>query len=52
MFVKILNAGHKDFLLYRENLKKPIQMQVFPKQNVFSQFVSAYLKCRINFEHL
>ena len=32
LFVEILNAGHKYSLLYRENIKKPIQMRLFQKQ--------------------
>ena len=46
-----LNAGHKYSLLYRENLKKPIQMQLSQKQKFISEFVSAFFKSRLNFEH-
>ena len=38
-------------LLYRGNLKEPIQLQLSQKQNLFSQFVAAILKSRLNFEH-
>ena len=51
LFVKTLNTGHKYSLLNRENLKKPIQMKLSQKQNLFSQFVSAFLKSRLNFKH-
>ena len=51
LFVKILNADHKYSLLYRENLKKPIQMQLSQKQKFIFQFVSAFLKSRLTFEH-
>ena len=51
LFVKILNAGHKYSLLNRENLKKPIQMELSRKQKLFSQFVSEFLKSRLNSQH-
>ena len=35
LFVKALNAGHRYSLLNRENLKKPIQMQLSQKQKLF-----------------
>ena len=52
LFVNILNDSHKYSLLNRENLKEPIQLQLSQKQNLFSQFVAAVLKARLNFEHL
>ena len=52
LFVNILNDSHKYSLLNRENLKEPIQLQLSQKQNIFSQFVAAFLKCRLNLEHL
>ena len=50
-FVKTLNAGHKYSLLNRENLKKAVQIKLSQKQKLFSQFVAAFLKSRLNFEH-
>ena len=52
LFVNILNDSHKYSLLNTENLKEPIQLQLSQKQNLFSQFVAAVLKARLNFEHL
>ena len=46
-----MNAGHKYSLLNRENLKKPIQMQLSQKLKLFYIFASAFLKSRLNFEH-
>ena len=51
LFVKTLAAGRKYSLLNRENLKKPIQMQLSQKQKFISQFVAAILKSTLNFEH-
>ena len=51
MFVNILTSDDKCFLLNRDNLRQPIQMQLSQKQKIFSQFVAAILKSRLNFEH-
>ena len=51
LFVKTFNGGHKYSLLYRENVKKPIQIPLSQKQKLFSEFVSAFLNCTSNFEH-
>ena len=51
MFVNILTSDDKCFLLKRDNLRQPIQMQISQKQKNFSQFVAAILKSRLNFEH-
>ena len=51
MFVNTLIAGHKFSLLDRENLMQPIQMQLSKKQKAFSEFFSAFFKCRQNFEY-
>ena len=50
LFVKTLNVGDNYCLLNRENLKRPIQMELSEKQNSFSEFVSAFLKSILNFE--
>ena len=34
----------------KDNLKPPTQMQLSPKGKTFSQFFSAFLTCRFNFE--
>ena len=51
MFVNILTSDDKCFLLKRDNLRQPIQMQLSQKKKNFSQFVAAILKSRLNFEH-
>ena len=40
MFVIILTADDKCVLLNRENLRKPIQRQLYEKQKTFSEFFS------------
>ena len=51
LFVKTLNADRKYSLLYKENLKKPIQTQLSQKQKLLSQIVSAFLNFKLNFKH-
>ena len=51
MFFSILTADYKHPLLNRDSLSQPIQTQLSQKQKIFSQFVSAFLKSRLNFEH-
>ena len=51
MFANIFTADDKYSLLNRDNLRKPIQMQLSQKKKTFSKLVSAFLKCRLNFEH-
>ena len=46
LFVNILNADHLYFLLNRENLRQPIQMQISQIQKIFP-----ILKSKLNFEH-
>ena len=50
-FVYTLTADDKYSLLNRESLTEPIQMQLSQKQKTFSQYISAVLKCKLNFEH-
>ena len=50
-FVNILTADDKHSVLNRDNLRQPIQMHLSKKQKIYSQFVSAFLKARLNFEH-
>ena len=51
LFVNILTDDDKYCLLYRDNLKQPIQIPLSQKEKTFSQFFSALLKCKLNFEH-
>ena len=51
LLVKTLATDEKDLFHYTNNLTIPIQMQFSQKQKTFSQFLSEFLKCRLNFEH-
>ena len=51
MFVNILTANDQYFLPNRDNLRQPMQRQLYQKQRFFSRFFSAILKSRLNFEH-
>ena len=51
LFVNTLTDDGKYCLLYRENLTQPIQILLSQKQKTFSQFLSAFLKFTLNFEH-
>ena len=50
IFVNILTANDKYYLLNRYNFRQPIQMQISQKQKPFSELVSAFLKSILNFE--
>ena len=50
LFLNTLSVDSKYSLLNRDNLMQPIQMQVSPKQKTFSEFFSAFLKSKLNFE--
>ena len=50
LFLNTLSVDSKYSLLNRDNLMQPIQMQVSPKQETFSEFFSAFLKSKLNFE--
>ena len=52
LFVNTLTVDDKHYLLNRDNLTQPIQMQLSEKQKTFSQFVFAFLKSILNFKHL
>ena len=51
LLVKTLTDDDKYSLLYRENLMQPIQILLSEKRKTFSQFLSAFLKSTLNFEH-
>ena len=51
LFVDTLNADDKHYLLNRDNLTQPIQMQLSQKQKSFSQFGFAFLGSILNFKH-
>ena len=49
--VNTLTADDKYSLVDRENKRQQIQILLSQKQNTFSQFFSAFLKSKLNFEH-
>ena len=51
LFLTTLIAENKYSLLYRDNLKQPIQILLSQKQKIFSEFFSPFLKSTLNFEH-
>ena len=51
MFVNKLTSDDKYWLCNRDNIRQPIQMQLSLKDKTFSEFDSAFLKWRLNFEH-
>ena len=51
MFVHILTTDDKYYLLNRENLRQPIQIQLYWKEKTFSQLDSAFSKAMLNFQH-
>ena len=46
-----MTVDDKHYLLHRDNLTQPIQMQLSKGQKVFSQFFFAFLKSILNFKH-
>ena len=42
----------KHYLLNRDNLAQPIQMQLSQKQKTFSEFYIGFSKSILNFKHL
>ena len=51
LFVNTLTADDKYSLLYRDNLKQPIQILLSQKQKAFSDFFIAFLKSTSSLEH-
>ena len=51
LFLKTLTDDDKYSLLYRDNLTQPIQIRFSEKQKTFSDFLTAFLKSTLNFEH-
>ena len=52
LFANTLIVDHKDYLLNRDNLTEPIQMELYQEQKIFSEFFLAFLKSILNFTHL
>ena len=51
MFVNILTPDDKYFLPNKDILRQPIQRQLSQKRKTSSEFVLAFFKARLNFEH-
>ena len=51
LFVKTLTVDEKHYLLNRDNLTQPIQIQLSQKQKTFSEFYFAFLKPILNLKH-
>ena len=52
LFVNTLTVDDKHYLLNRDNLTQPIQMQLSEKQKTFSEFFFAFFKSILSFKHL
>ena len=52
LFANTLILDDKHYLLNRDNLRQPIQMQLYQEQKIFSEFFLAFLKSILNFTHL
>ena len=51
LFLNTLTDDDKYSLLYGDTLTEPIQILLSQKQKTFSDFLSAFLKSTLNFEH-
>ena len=52
LFLKTFTVNDKHYLLNRDNLTQPIQIQLSLKQKIFSEFFLALFKSILNFKHL
>ena len=52
LFLITLKVNDKHYLLNRDNLTQPIQIQLPEKEENFSQFFFAFLKSILNYKHL
>ena len=52
LFVNTLIVDDKHYLVNRENLTEPFQMQLSEKLKTFSEFFFGFLKSILNFKHL
>ena len=51
LFVNTLTVDERHYLLNRDNLTQPIQIQLSKKQKTFSQISFAFLNSLLNFKH-
>ena len=49
LFFNILIGHHKCSLCSRESLQQSIQMHLYKKQTIFSEFFALFLKCTTNY---
>ena len=47
-----MTVDEKHYLLDRDNLTQPIQIELSLKQKIFSEFFFAFFKSILNFKHL
>ena len=52
LFVNTLTVDDKHYMLNRENLTQPIQVQLSLKKKTFSKFFIPFLKSILNYKHL
>ena len=52
LFVNTLTVDDKHYVLNRDNLTQPIQIQLSQKQKTFSQFFYEFFKSILNDKHL
>ena len=52
MLINTFTVNDKQYLLNRDNLTLPIQMQLSQKQKTFSEFFFVFLKSILNFKIL
>ena len=51
-FVNTLAVNDKHYRLNRDNLTRPIHVELSQKQKIFSEFLFAFSKSILNFKHL
>ena len=52
LLAKTLTVDEKHYLLNRDNLTQPIQMQLYQEQKFFLNFLLPFLNSILNFKHL
>ena len=52
LFVNTLPADEKHYLLNRDNLRQPIEIELYQKEKTISELFLAFLKSILNFKHL
>ena len=52
LFLNILTFDEMHYLLNKDNLMQPIQIQSSKKQKTFSEIFGAFLNSLLNFKHL